>query len=63
VPLHSRLKAAVEAAQYVHPELSVTASLDGVAFADRLEKAFQRSGKVIEHQEPQALSNRSFRRG
>jgi hypothetical protein len=38
--LHSRLKAAVEAAQYVHPELSVTASLDGVAFADRLEKAF-----------------------
>ena len=46
-PMQRRLQAAIEAAQFVHPKLSVTAALGG-DFADRLEKAFGRSAKVIE---------------
>jgi hypothetical protein len=42
-----RLKASIEAAQYVHPRLAVTAMLNG-GFADQLEKALAKSGKVIE---------------
>jgi hypothetical protein len=60
-PMPRRLRAAMEAAQFVHPKLAVTASLNGGDFADQMEKAFSRSAKVIEHQ-PQALSSRSFRR-
>ena len=37
------MKAAIEAAQYVHPKLAVTAT---VTFADQLEKAVERSRKV-----------------
>ena len=36
-PMQRRLKAATEAAQYVHPKLSVTAALGG-DFADKLER-------------------------
>ena len=39
VALHSRLKAAIEAAQYVHPRLSVTASMSGQNYAELLSKA------------------------
>ena len=52
VPLGMRLRAAVEAAPYVHPKLSAIANviLDG-DFAERLEKAIERSHavRVIEH--------------
>jgi hypothetical protein len=40
------LKAAVEAAQYVHPKLAVTATVNAGDFADQLEKAIERSRKV-----------------
>ena len=63
-PMQRRLKAAVEAAQFVHPKLSVTAALGG-DFADRLDKAFRRSAKVIEHEptRPKTMvSDRRFRR-
>jgi hypothetical protein len=46
LPLSARLKAAVEAAQYVHPKLAVTATVNAGDFADQLEKAIERSRKV-----------------
>jgi hypothetical protein len=48
-PMQRRLKAAIEAAEFVHPRLAVTAMLGG-GFATQLERALQRSGKLIEHQ-------------
>lgn len=50
LPLNVRLRAAVEAAPYVHPKLSATAIVheDG-SFAERLERAVERSRKVIDH--------------
>jgi hypothetical protein len=48
MPLSVRMRAAIEALPFEHPKLSVIASLNGGDFADRLEKAFTRSGKVIE---------------
>src|SRR5262245_53735128 len=48
LPLQSRLKAAIEAAQYVHPKLAVTATVGVGDFADQLERAIDRSRKVIE---------------
>src|SRR5262245_41272751 len=47
-PMQRRLKAAVEAAQYVHPKLAVTATVGAGDFADQLERAVERSRKVIE---------------
>jgi hypothetical protein len=43
------MKAAIEAAEFVHPRLAVTAMLNG-GFAESLERALARSGKVIEAQ-------------
>jgi hypothetical protein len=43
-----RLRAAIEAAQFVHPKLAVTATVSGGDFAERLERAMRRSGKSIE---------------
>jgi hypothetical protein len=50
-PMHRRLRAAIEAAPYVHPKLSVTATVGGKDFAAELERAIERSGKavMIEH--------------
>jgi hypothetical protein len=47
--MQRRLKAAIEAAEFVHPRLAVTAMLNG-GFAESLERALARSGKVIEAQ-------------
>jgi hypothetical protein len=59
--MQRRLKAATEAAQYVHPKLAVTANVSDHEFGFRLDQAIERSGtapKLIEHQptkiEPQA---------
>ena len=46
LPLSARLKAAVEAAQYVHPKLAVNATINAGDFADQLEKAVERSRRV-----------------
>ena len=48
LPLTARLKAAIDAAQYVHPKLAVTAMVGGGDFADQLERAIQASRKIIE---------------
>ena len=47
-PMQRRLKAAIEAAEYVHPRLAVTATLNAGDFADQLEQAIKRSRMVIE---------------
>ena len=62
LPLSTRMRAAATALPFEHPKLSVIASFDGEDFADRMERATRRSSNVIEHDQPQALSNRSFRR-
>ena len=52
VPLGIRLRAAIEAAPYVHPKLSAIANVTlGGDFAERLEKAIERTHavRVIEH--------------
>jgi len=49
-----RMRAAIEALPFETPKLAVTASLNGEAFADQMDKAFRRSAKVIEA-EPIAL--------
>ena|SRR5215471_1895263 len=59
-PPHRRDKAAREAAPYCHPKLAVTAQVNSEGFAAALERAVNRSAKVleppkaIEHQ-PRAL--------
>src|SRR5262245_53700448 len=47
-PMQRRLKAAIEAAQYVHPKLAVTALMESGDFAEKLDRAIERSRKVIE---------------
>ena len=49
VPLPVRLRAAIEAAPYVHPKLSATALLVGGDFADRLDRAIERSRRIVDH--------------
>lgn len=53
LPLSVRMKAAVEAAPYVHPKLIATANISAEDFANRLEGAIRRSGvgvmRLIEH--------------
>jgi hypothetical protein len=50
-PMSRRLKAACEAAAYVHPKLAVSAMISSDDFAERLDRALARSAgpKVIEH--------------
>jgi hypothetical protein len=43
LPLSVRMKAAIEAAPYVHPKLSATAVMSSEDFGDRLERAILRS--------------------
>jgi hypothetical protein len=58
VPLHTRMRAAIEAAPYVHPSLKATAVILGSDFATRLEMTIKRTeeaklieGRVIEKDE------------
>src|SRR5262245_50871914 len=44
--IHVRLKAASEAAQYVHPKLAVTANIDSTDFASRLDRAVKASSSA-----------------
>jgi hypothetical protein len=48
VPLHVRLRAAIEAAPYETPKLAVVAhqSLNGTDFASRLDRAVERSRRA-----------------
>jgi len=56
---HRRVRAAATALPFEHPKLSVTASLNGEDFADQMDKAFQRSAKVIEAEPIRPLPNRA----
>jgi hypothetical protein len=47
LPLSARLKAAIEAAQYVHPKLAVTANIQAGDFADQLDRAVERTRRVL----------------
>ena len=50
-PMNRRMRAAIEAAPYVHPKLAATVLLNGEDFAQRLDKAIARShGRLIEAQ-------------
>jgi hypothetical protein len=58
LPLTVRMRAAIEAAPYMHPKLGAVAVgyMNADGFAARLERAIMRSGKLIEAKaiEPQA---------
>jgi hypothetical protein len=46
LPLHTRMKAAVEALPYVHPKLAVQLSVEGRDLAAALDRALARTAKV-----------------
>jgi hypothetical protein len=48
LPLMTRMRAAIASIQFEHPKLAVTANIQAGDFADQLEKATERSRKVIE---------------
>jgi hypothetical protein len=49
LPLSVRMRAAIEAAPYMHAKLSATAILQSADFSEKLERAILRSGvKLIE---------------
>jgi hypothetical protein len=62
VPLPVRMRAAIEAAPFIHPKLSVTASVNSDDFAAAMERATRRSAKAIE--QPKAIEHqpRALRR-
>ena len=58
LPLHTRMKAAIEAAPFCRPKLAVTAMIDGRDFGAKLERAIERSnGRMIV--EPKLVEQRS----
>jgi hypothetical protein len=55
LPLHARLKAATEAAKYMHPRLAVSTQVSMEDFAVVLEEALRRTQKVINSRPVQVL--------
>jgi len=62
LPIHTRLRAASEAAKYRHAQLKATAIFSGQDFAQRLERAVLRSAKagLIEEQPAAQSFKRRF---
>src|SRR5262245_20070218 len=68
LPISVRMRAAIEAAPFIHPKLSVSAQISSEDFADRLTRAVNRSSQVmktINHQpiiEQSSVPDRRLRR-
>jgi hypothetical protein len=59
VPLPVRMRAAIEAAPYVHPKLSITANHSAIGFASKLEANMRRMGhSPVIDAPPQRLAER-----
>jgi len=58
LPLGVRMRAAIEAAPYLHPKLSATAILTPDDFATRLDRAIARSGLELELIEARPVQQR-----
>ena len=59
VALQTRMRAAIAALQFEHPKLAVTANVESGDFADQLDKAIERSRKIIEAK-PLSISSDSI---
>jgi hypothetical protein len=57
LPISVRMRAAIEAAPFIHPKLSVTAQINSEDFAQALERAIKRSAKAIAQPTPNVLSD------
>src|SRR5262249_6460184 len=60
LPISVRMRAAIEAAPFIHPKLSVTAQIGGEGFAAAMERATRRSAKAIE--QPKAIEHQPLAR-
>jgi hypothetical protein len=62
-PMQRRMRAAEDAASYMHAKLAVVAQVDGIGWASKLEDAIVKSGKaVVIGAEPLALPKPSASR-
>jgi hypothetical protein len=59
LPISVRMRAAIEAAPFIHPKLSVSAQLNSDDFADRLTRAVNRSSRVMKMIDPPKIIDQS----
>jgi hypothetical protein len=59
IPLMTRMRAAIAAIPFEHPKLAVTATVEAGDFADQLERAIDRSRRVMIEAKPIIEANTS----